>query len=493
MLSVARALPYRSGGVLWPAAIVGAPLLLGAAAATGYSLRAAELLALGLAVLVGMHNWRWAVYGLLAYLPFSGIAIVLSYPNTSEAVLVKDFLFVLPAYAGFLAYSIAHRSRLGFDGAPVALFLLLGLIVLLQALNPDLPNRLVPAIGVKVWLLYVPLYFLGYHLVRDRSELFRLLGLMSAVAVVPALLGVVEAALIYAGRADRVYALYGDAAAAVTQNFAEFSYSGGAPLRRVPSTFSFVTQYYAFITTMVAVTYAWWRGRLRGRRSGLAGAAVWMLALVAAFLSGARVAFLLVPVLVGLILLLEGRGLRVPWGRLAAPAIAFLATVAALGASGNRLIAQTIATAQAEFGDIFVHGFHRALSTTVLGLGTGVDTNASRYAFSEPALFQGVGGTWYESWLVKVVLELGIPGLIVVALLLGTIVGRGLREHARLSDPSLRVVSAAILAFLIWSLLSATKGQYLDFDPVNVYFWLLAGVLARVAVLDRLERERRSS
>ena len=30
------------------------------------------------------------------------------------------------------------------------------------------------------------------------------------------------------------------------------------------------------------------------------------------------------------------------------------------------------------------------------GLGTGIDTNASRYAFSVPTQFTAVGGVWYE-------------------------------------------------------------------------------------------------
>jgi hypothetical protein len=44
-----------------------------------------------------------------------------------------------------------------------------------------------------------------------------------------------------------------------------------------------------------------------------------------------------------------------------------------------------------------------------------------------------------------------------------------------------------LLAFLCWAVLSAMKGPFIDLDPVNVYFWLFAGVLARVPVLERIE------
>ncbi|MGA8805558.1 MAG: hypothetical protein WB866_12795, partial [Solirubrobacterales bacterium] len=31
------------------------------------------------------------------------------------------------------------------------------------------------------------------------------------------------------------------------------------------------------------------------------------------------------------------------------------------------------------------------------------------------------------------------------------------------------------------------KAQYLDFDPLNLYFWLFTGILFKIAVLDRAE------
>jgi hypothetical protein len=168
---------------------------------------------------------------------------------------------------------------------------------------------------------------------------------------------------------------------------------------------------------------------------------------------------------------------------------AVLAAFAAIGVAATAVIGSTLSTAASELESIFIEGFRLAVDTTWLGLGTGIDTNATRYAYPDAELFQGVGGTWYESWWVKVVLELGLPGLLVVCLLFGTILWRGLRQHRALRDPRLRAVSAALLAFLIWTLAYGLKGQYLDIDPINVYFWLFAGVLARIPLLD-FERHR---
>ena len=442
------------------------------------------------ALLVGVLNWRWSVYGLLLYLPFSGIPILAAYPDTEVPVLLKDFLFVIPAYVGFLACFGRRFRHIWFAAAPTVLFATLGLLVAAQAFNPALPRGLVGAIGVKVWLFYIPLYFLAYHFVRDRRDLFRLLTLVSVAAVVPALVGVFQAGL-FRGDHDSwvsfLEGIYGDAAGPATQGFTQFDLPGGGIIRRVPSTFSSWTQYFNFVATMVAVTYAWWRGALSGRRAGLLGAGVCLLMVTATLLTGARAAFLLVPVLLALILALQ-QGARRPSPRaLAAPVGVVLAFAAVFAVVSPSLLAQVFTKVGLEFGTTFFESFGKAVEITWSGLGTGIDTIASRYAYSSTALFPAVGGIWFESWWVKVVLELGIPGLVVVAALFATILARGFRQHRSVADPRLAAVSAAILAFLAVNVVAAATKPYLDYDPVNVYFWFLAGVLAKIPVLDATE------
>ena len=90
-----------------------------------------------------------------------------------------------------------------------------------------------------------------------------------------------------------------------------------------------------------------------------------------------------------------------------------------------------------------------------------------------------------ESWWVKVILELGVPGLLLFAALLGWLVVRAYRAHRAVRDPRLIAVSAALLGFVIWVVLYLTKGPAIDLDPVNVYFWLFAGVLLRLPTFSR--------
>jgi hypothetical protein len=489
-MRLATALPRPARFAITPSLVVGlltlaVAVVAGLAVGAGHGL---QVLGAALALLflaVGLVDWRYPVFGLLLYLPVSGIPIIASYPDTTLAVVAKDVMFVLPAYLGFVARRGLARRSVVPDHKLAILLVLLAMLVLGQALNPTLPNRLVAAIGIKVWLFYIPLWMLGYQLIRNRGDLDRVFGVMSLSAVIPAMVGVVEAVAIYSGRAPLVYSLYGEAASVVTQEFAELAFQDGGALRRVPSTFSFVTQYFAFTVSMVAVTYAWWRGTLAGTRWSLAGGVLWMLVMFAGLLSGARAAFFFIPLMVALILALDRRGFSLPIGRLAAVALALPLAVGLFGSRLRTLFGDVLVLGTEHLHGIFFQGLLKAVATTTLGLGTGVDTNASRYAFSGSAPFQAVGGVWYESWFVKVLLELGIAGLLLVALIFGMIALGAAARHRRLRDPKLRAVSAALLAVLIWNFIFCAKGQYLDFDPTNVYFWLFAGMLAAIPRLDQ--------
>src|SRR5581483_697208 len=119
----------------------------------------------------------------------------------------------------------------------------------------------------------------GQDLIRNRRDLDRFLTLIAVTALLPVLVGIVEAVLIYAGHAETVYGWYGNAASAVTQGFAEIS-TGSTFIRRVPSTFTFATQYYSFTVGAVAIAYAAWRNTFAPRGESARGLALLALILV---------------------------------------------------------------------------------------------------------------------------------------------------------------------------------------------------------------------
>lgn len=433
---------------------------------------------------IGLQDWRRSMLGLLAFLPFSGLLIIAAYPATGPATLAKDVLFVIPAYLGFAGAYLLRRPNTHIAGFPLGVVLLFCGGVALQLLNPALPNIVVGLIGTKVWLMYIPMALLGYHLVRTKADLRRVLLVMCGAAVIPLVVGVVEGIIINTANSEIVYAWYGPAAGAVTQEFANVG-GTNATISRVPSTFSFVAQYYLFTISMVAVTYGYWRGFLSySQRAAGIGALLFMLVVLAAVLSGARGAIIAVPAMILMMLLLDGVNLRVMlWLPVAAVAALSVAAVV-FGTSLGALISDVWVHGIAELIVNTVNGFHTALSQTLLGLGPGVDTTAARYALPEFDPYGMIGGSRQESWWVKLVLELGLVGLAVGVVMLGTIFTRAVTLHRRLSDPQLRSVSAGIVTLLAFVLVSNFKASYLDLDPANVYFWMLLGVLLKLPALD---------
>jgi hypothetical protein len=304
-------------------------------------------------------------------------------------------------------------------------------------------------------------------------------------------IGLVEAALVSTGHGQPVYEVYGRAAAAVTQGFVGFPLGGGAILHRIPSTFSSFYQYYLFLAASTAVAYAWWRRARATTWEGVAAAGVLALIVGASCLTGVRAAFFMTPLLLVLMVALEGRAAA----RFAARALVPVAVVLALATAvpATRLLDawKTGAhTVRVEFGDVIVSSGRQALDATKLGLGAGVDSIGGRYAYSsqqswERSVFPVVGGDFIESWWLRAYVELGIVGIVAVVWLFGLLLVRGYRAHASLRDTGLRACSAAFLALLIWTTVYDVKAQYLDLTPLNVYFWLFAGILLGLPELER--------
>jgi hypothetical protein len=430
-------------------------------------------------------RWQRGYYGLLAFLPFAGSIMLALYPWTgpvfAHPLLYKDLFFALPAYLGFAGARLLGREPMPrFARSPVLWMALFALLVMAHALNPGVSTPLMAAIGVKVWLFYMPLYFLTAAILTDPARLRTLLRLAMVLAVVPCLIGLAEYALgrIY-GHQEVMEAIYGAAAAQVTQEFTTFEVGGGYLAPRIPSTFTSVTQYFAYTLAMLVPCYILGRGDpdARWRRAGR-----WMLGLVAlaSLLSGARAAFVFVPLLLALAYGLD-RGFH---GLLRAAVNFLVVLILALGAL------------QVTAGGLFEHlrelvvtygeetaygGLFEAVTTSPLGGGTGTNTGPARHALDDPESFVAI-----ENYYAKAVRELGIPGLLVLWLLFGSLIAAAWRARRKLESPLLRTTACAVLAFLLVMAVNCFKGWLMDLDPINVYFWVYAGIAGRLAGAEPL-------
>lgn len=510
MMEASEHIPERVGNATRIVVVIAASLVLGGLIGLADSLgdryrwivALSPIGALTLVLLYGsiMKHWKWGIYGLVVYMPFSGLPGILLYSSIGSgwASLLKDFLFVIPAYLGYVWWQRNNKgqARLQFPGdtVTVALMLVLAGLVFVHLFNPQLVNPLVGLIGLKVWLFYLPLFVLGYHLIGSRAQLVRLAQVMLALGMIPVLYGIAQAGLIYRGYTGLAYALHGPLAEGATQLFARFDAAGGAGLVRVPGPFTFPLQYSMLMLVLLTLAYTLWSGGDPKKRHSLWHAGAMATVAVALITSGVRAIYVLLPGYFLFALLLDGR-----WHRIWKP---LLVLVVLIPASAGTLI-WLMGTTVTDFVNFaagivsfylkpgsessLINQFDYALRLTWLGMGTGMNTGQARYALGSNAASSYVNFAFnagVESFPGKAILEIGVPGLGVAVALLGWLLLSGYRRLRELRDPSLRAFGIGLLSFLTIVVAYLYKGTVLDYDPLNVCFWLFAGILMKLPELE---------
>ena len=439
--------------------------------------------AIWLAILV---KWQRGMWMLILYLPFAG-GIALMLRPSPVGTLFKDFLFVLPMYAVFALLHTKEFRQSRIPGPITLMLVLMSALVLLQLFNPGLMSVVVGAVGIKVWLLYLPLAYLASAMIVRAEDMIGVLRSATAVAVIPCVLGIVQFAMCSAiGYEYTMTLFYGANAAAATQDFTVFKM--GAEFFRIPSTFSFVSQYSGYTLMMLVITYMHqsvepnpaWRTFAR-IMTGVVFAAC--------MLSGARANFLFAPMLFLTILFLDAKLTRMATGLIFGP-IVMVATLQSVGLDVLQIVGETGGLVTQYGGDLVFPELLASLMENPLGRGVGSNTAAALNLMSAAEIARI---KLIEGYYSKAVIELGIPGLLLLLLILFSLIVYALNIHRRLRDPMARSCSAAITGFIIIMALHSFKGNQIDLDPINVWYWILVGILFRLPELDfsRVTEERR--
>jgi O-antigen ligase len=86
-----------------------------------------------------------------------------------------------------------------------------------------------------------------------------------------------------------------------------------------------------------------------------------------------------------------------------------------------------------------------------------------------------------ESQVLKALVELGLPGLLVLGYLWFQIARVGYRAYRATDDPASRALLVGILTGLLVVFIEGWVYQNLEVKQVNAYFWTLVGTLAFLA------------
>lgn len=415
-----------------------------------------------------LRRWQHGVILLVLFLPFAG-AIILWTKGSTLTILAKDILIVIPLYIAFALRGVVVKS-VRLPPLVILPVLILTVIVLLQMANPKVAGVAVALVGAKVWLFYIPMLVVTTAMVQCERDVTVLLRAMVALVPIPCIVGLLQ----YFGSStfghqETITAFYGsEAAAGATQGFSAFNYGG--TLYRLPSTFVSVAHYFGYIEHSLVPTYAVLRcDPSRGWRRY---AFFLLLLLVAAgFLSGARSAFVFVPILLVLIMVFD----RVIVGAMTWVAIIPALFIVVLGLAGlDPLVVfhQVRDLAEQNAKGLVISSITDTIRDYPLGLGTGMNTVAARHVTSADDRILG-----FESQYAKTVAELGIFGLAALLAVFASMFIAAWRTRQVLARSHWSSAGAAFAAYFLTLPAHALKGWPLDWEPANVYYWMFAALV----------------
>jgi hypothetical protein len=438
---------------------------------------AGPLMASGAVLAMLSLNWRHGVTLLLILLPFSGVPVFM---GGAAGLELRDAAIILPLYVAF-ALAVTRDTALTMPrlGAATPALAIFAALVLLHM--PVSQPAMVSTIATKVWLAYIPMLALGYCYVRRIDDFDRVMRVTALVGLIPAAIAIGEWYLaaqhpvIVLGQWKNDFGpfrfLYGasyDEARGSSLSFPTAFHTFIIP--RIPSTFTSVTQYYGFALVAFAA------GLSQALRHGGRG---WTLCAVALGLgtiaSGARLAYVSVPLVTAAAVMLAGPSRH---------------QVTLFALAGGTLLAVSVLFVRAPIDVLTLMPGHFMVEATtasrelrasgishLIGRGTGWDTqSALRYGGSSEKQY-------IENWYAKAALELGFAGLASIVIVMASLSTRLLTSVRRM-EPQVRRLAAPVAVLLLCTVATLFKGPVIDVDPLNVYFWLFAGMLLGIARLS---------
>lgn len=416
---------------------------------------------------------RFALYLLVFVVCFGGIVAV-NLGNSGYAVVFRDVFVVLPLYLGFFFSRSGQEATRRIPAELLFSLAFLVAVIGIDLVNPDVGSAEQVAIGLKVWLFYIPFLVVGVAVANRPGAMLSLLRTMLIFGGAACAVGLMQSLLVrVVGYETTMGWFFGSHADNVTQNFTFFDEAGG--IYRIPGTFSFVAQYGQFLVLYLTVGVILANADPSPR---LRRIALWMsvLAVLAALLSGARTTVVAIPAMLVIYAFCGLMSLRLA---LFLP-VAIAAGAAVIAYSGLELLKYFyigVGLAQEYGSDFIFQQIFGGLTHGFFGYGIGSSTSAARFAMSEIQAENFIG---YESWFGKSAAELGWLGFIAVCVIVLTILVRSgvifLRNRGRPEN----AVVAPLATYIGYMIVLSFKGSVLDFDPGNIFFWLLLGMMIGV-------------
>ena len=455
------------------------------------------LLLVGAAFVVAMLNdWRRGVYFFFTWLVFEDLARKFL-GNNMTIYFAKDVLLAVVYISFFIAYrrKSAETIRPPFL-IPVMCFFWFGI---LQVFNPASTTLVYGILGVKLFFLYMPMFFVGYALVNTELELRKFYKLNMVLILIIASLGVIQSIL---GPSFLNPAAPAEEIRELSQLY-RVSPITGLVSYRAPSVFVSAGRYTNFLLIAWCLTLAYTGYLLLRQRRGRNLAFIAVAVIYAAILlSGARGIFMWsAGIAIGSVV---GFIWGAPWRQkevlrvfrtvqraalgiaLAIVALFFIfpdALMARLAIYSETLTPGSSASElQFRTWDYPLRNFLGAFNYERWPYGYGIGTSSLGVQYVAKIFHEKPMNVGVESGFGALVVEMGIGGLILWLVMSFAILFSAWRVVKKLKGSPWFPVAFVIFFYSVILLLPMTFTSMVAYEDfiINAYFWTLLGILFRL-------------
>jgi hypothetical protein len=433
-------------------------------------------------VVISSLNWRRAVITALVLVVLEGALRKWVLPQASQLIyFLKDFV-LLGAYLSYFLNAKHRRRPIAKSSAVnILLFLFTGW-GLFQAFNPSLGSPIIGIIGVKNYLVYIPLMWMLPSLFNSEEELYKFLRLYLLLLIPVGLLATAQFFAppdsplnIYAWSEGPAVAVFGGSDAAKA---------------RVTGTFSYIVGYSVYLGFCISLLLPILTTLKQSRRWQWIAIAEVLLVTVTSFMTGARGLIFSIILLVvsyfGFQALTQFSSFRRSVGKLLLPVLLALIIVPvwfspAVDAFWLRVVSNQDISTRTVGG--FTEPFEFIQYTGLDGYGAGATFQANEKIRDLLSLAPGKRiPVDYEGEMGRIALELGPIGFfawyglkIVLLFMLWNV-------YWQLKRPFLRHFALSIFLFQ-----AITFSSQLVFNhTANVFYWFLNGFIFLLPQLEQL-------
>ena len=431
-------------------------------------------------IFVFIKDWKKILSFFIIFFPFFGFLIntIKPYINNEIISIFYDFIFVVPIYIKLIRSKLSHGLLGMMENNLRFSYIFLILVVIMQFLNPynDLTN-LAKLVGVKVWLFYFLFIAVGYYYLESENHLINICKKISYVAFIPCVIAVLQYLLSKIIGYEETMNLFfsPEVAKNATQGYAEFSIST-FQIRRIPSTFSFITQFanyliFIILPVMTALHYS------KTFKEKMIFKSLVVLIFFTATISGARGMWIYLPLFFIIYWIIQKRFYK----------------VLILIASATTIISVINIYNFFNFSDFLYYIFylfeHYATDThpnlfrffveNFFGKGVGTATSQVINITGKSVFIES------ESFLFKIIAELGVLGVISLILIYTYTINFFLKCLNYKKQNNLNIFFSYLLAYYILIVIISLKGPLNHVFPADFLIFFFIGLSLKINMLRK--------